>query len=200
MRFGYAAVAATALAFALPSAAQGQRGTGRRQSTQAGRAGALGAQRAGQGGRAMDREEMRQRITRAYTHAVRTRVGLSDDQMHKLAPINRKFVQQRMKLAEDERGVRLQLRDALASPSPDPKAVAGYSAQLQDIAHQRLALTDAEEKELAGIMTPVQLARFRALQERVQRQLEAMREREGGGGALPLTVDDSSGGGGTRLP
>jgi hypothetical protein len=134
---------------------------------------------------------MRQ-IRQSFTRAVRTQVGLNDDQMRKLAPINAKFSRQRQALSQEERAARVSLRDELDKQNPDEAKVAQLSDQLQLYPRKRLDLNDAEDKELSAIMTPVQLARYRALQERVQRQLNMMRPPMGPGGPPP-PPDDTSG-------
>jgi len=137
-----------------------------------------------QGG-SLRRQRLQGQIRQAFTRAVRTQVGLTDDQMLMLAPINQKYVRERQALAREERAARMSLRDELALAQPDQAKVAQYTAQLQAIPHKRLDLNDAEDNELAGIMTPVQLARYRALQERVQRQLNVMRAMRGKGMGPP---------------
>ncbi|MDE3174186.1 MAG: hypothetical protein KGN74_14035, partial [Gemmatimonadota bacterium] len=147
----------------------------------AGRAGA--APETTQANPALQRRARIQReIRMAFTRAVRNQVGLSDDQMRRLAPINQKYVRQRQGLAREEQATRQLLRAELMKPQPDQDTVARYLAQLQTFPRQRLDLNDAEDRELGSIMTPVQLARFRALQERVQRQLNMMRGARGGRG------------------
>ncbi len=126
-----------------------------------------------------ERARIQRMIRQAFTHAVRTQVGLSDDQMRKLAPINRRFVQQRQALGAQERQTRMGLRDELAKSEPDQAKVQQYLDQMDGFQRQRLDLTDAEGKALGGIMTPVQLAKYRALQEKVQRQLTMMRHAAG---------------------
>lgn len=176
-----------ALALGVPVAGHAQSDTGRRanqpppmmRTQRGGRRGQMGM-----GG--PERARLMGQIRRAFTRAVRNQVGLSNEQLRKLAPINRKYVQERQALARRERGIRGGLRDELSMAHPDQGKVAGYTAQLQAIARQQLDLNIAEERELGGIMTPVQVARFRALQERIQRQMNMMR---------PLMMGDSARGG-----
>lgn len=140
------------------------------------------------------RMRLQRQIRQEFTRAVRTQVGLTDDQMRKLAPINQKYVGQRQALARQERDTRMALRAELMKEEPDQAKVADYSAQLQEIPHKRLDMNDAEARELSTIMTPVQLAKFRALEERVQRQMNEMRGRRGEGMGPP----DGAGPGGRR--
>jgi hypothetical protein len=133
-----------------------------------------------------ERQQLQQRIRQAFTRAVRERVGLSDDQMQRLAPINHKYQQQRQALAREERATRESLREELASASPDAAKVQQMSAQLQDFQRQRVDLNDAEQKELGDVMSPVQLARYRAMQEQFQRRMNEMRrQRQAPGDTIP---------------
>ncbi|HUX35273.1 MAG TPA: hypothetical protein VMV51_15470 [Gemmatimonadaceae bacterium] len=167
----------TALALALPARGAAQ-GTASADSARAGQVPPGGA-----GG--SPRMRLQRQIRQEFTRAVRTQVGLTDDQMRKLAPINQQYVAQRQALARQERDARMALRAELVKEEPDQAKVADYSAQLQAIPHKRLDLNDAEARELSTIMTPVQLAKFRALEERVQRQMNAMRGRRGDGMGPP---------------
>ncbi len=188
MRFASVTVALVAsLVVGLPSPGLAQKDTGRRANEPP----AMMRQQRG-GGRGQmgmggpERARLMGQIRRAFTRAVRNQVGLSGEQMRQLAPINRKYVQKRQALARQDRSVRLALREELNSAQPDQAKVAEYTRQLQAFSRQQLDLNDAEERELGGIMTPVQLARFRALQERIQRRLNMMR---------PLLMGDSARGG-----
>ena len=56
------------------------------------------------------------------------------------------------------------------------------------IAKTRIGLTE-EQKELAGFMTPLQRAKFAALQEQLRRRVQALQQQRGnqcGGGAAPV--------------
>lgn len=193
-RFGMSVALALALAASVAPAARAQKDTGRRGGGGGQRAGMMrGMQERGQAG--AERMRLQRQIRQAFTRAVRVQVGLSEEQMRQLAPINRKYVGERQALAREETETRMALRAELAKPQPNQDSVAKLSDRLQAIPRQRLDLNDAEDKELTGIMTPVQLAKYRALQERVQRQLNMMRAAMRGGGA-PLALPDSSDGGG----
>ncbi len=170
------------LVSAIPVAVRAQGDTGRQARAQQS---PPPPQQGGQGG-GPQRMRLQRQIRQAFTRAVRTQLGLTDDQMHKLQPINQKYVGERQALVREEREARLSLRDELAKGQPDQAKVSQYTAQLQAIPHKRLDLNDAEDNELAAIMTPVQLAKYRALQERVQRQMNAMRgQRDDGLGPPP---------------
>jgi Spy/CpxP family protein refolding chaperone len=184
-------VLAGALAIAAPVAAHAQGDTTRRASQPPPMMGPPPrGGRGGPGGGPMRARYLRQ-IRQAFTRAVRDQVGLSDEQMQKLAPINQKYQRERQGFAQQERAARMALRDELSKPAPDEAKVAQLSDELQQYPRKRLDANDAEDKELAGIMTPVQLAKYRALQERVQRQLNDMRPPMGGN-ARPLPINDTT--------
>ena len=187
---------AMALVVSLPAVSRAQRDTTQRDTmqrdSQPPRMGPPRGGPMGPGGRGADRARIMRQIRQSFTRAVRTQVGLSDDQMRKLAPINQKFGRQRQALAQEERSARGALRDELYKASPDEAKVAQLSDELQQFPRKRLDLNDAEDKELSAIMTPVQLARYRALQERVQRQLDLMRPPMGAEGPPPPPPGDTS--------
>ena len=112
------------------------------------------------------------------------RVGLTDEQMNRLAPIHQRFEAQRRNITRQERETRLSLRDALRdSTQANQSQVSGYLDRLVELQHQRSDLLDQEQKELAQFMTPVQRARYTALQEQVRRRIEQLlRQRQAASG------------------
>lgn len=131
------------------------------------------------------RQQLEGEIRRGFTRAVRERVGLTDDQMRRLAPVTQRHEQQRRQLMMDERTARLSLRLAMTDSTPDQAKVADQLDRLVAIQKRRVELLEQEQKDLAAIMTPVQRARYMALQEQVRRRLEEMRQRRMGAGAPP---------------
>jgi hypothetical protein len=61
--------------------------------------------------------------------------------------------------------------------TPDSAVVETAIRQLIAVQKRRVELMEAEQRELAGFMTPVQRARFMALQEQMRRRLEQRRMR-----------------------
>ncbi len=62
--------------------------------------------------------------------------------------------------------------------SPDQGKIAAYEDQLVDLQRQRVAILAAEQKELSTFMTPLQVAKYRALQEQLRLRVEALRRRQ----------------------
>ena len=129
------------------------------------------------GARAEAQVRVRERIVRL----LRDRVGLSDDQLRRLAPVSRAFDARRQTLFREERAARQALRRELSADAADQSRVAAYIEQLFVLQRRRLDLAAEEQRELAAFMTPVQRARYLALQEHLRRRAEEMRRRRGGG-------------------
>lgn len=123
-----------------------------------------------------ERARLEGEIRRGFARAVRQRVGLTDDQMRRLAPLTQKHETQRRQLQADERRARVALQTELRAPSPDSAVVARQLDSLLAVHRRRLQLTEAEHRELATVMTPVQRARYFALQEQFRRRVEQMRQ------------------------
>ena len=103
------------------------------------------------------------------------RVGLTDAQMNRLMPINQRFETQRRAIQRQERETRLSLRDAMRdSTHADQARITSYLDKLVDLQRQRVELVAQEQRDLAAFMTPLQRARYTALQEQVRRRIEQM--------------------------
>jgi Spy/CpxP family protein refolding chaperone len=155
-------------------------------------AGSVEAQRPGGGGRP-PREELEAEVRRQFARAVQTRVGLTAEQMQKLGPMNERHAIARRRLQMDERATRMELQFALRSAAPADTAVNRLLGRLVEIQKQRVQLMEREQGDLATIMTPVQRARFMAMQEQLRRRMD---ERRG----APPVGEGSGGGGGNRPP
>lgn len=128
------------------------------------------------GGPPQQRARLEGEIRRTFARAVRERVGLSEEQMRRLAPLTQKHEQQRRSLQQDERRARMALQGELRSDRPDTANVARLLDTLLGVQRRRLQMIEAEHKDLATVMTPVQRARYLALQEQVRRRVEQMRQ------------------------
>lgn len=129
-----------------------------------------------------DRARLEGDVRRGFARAVRERVGLSDDQMRRMGPLTQKHERQRRQLQIAERRARVALQSELLSATPDTLIVSRQLDTLLMLQRQRVELIEAEHRELAAVMTPVQRARYLALQEQVRRRVEQMRQGPPGGG------------------
>jgi hypothetical protein len=127
------------------------------------------------------RRELEDEVRRNFARAVRERVGLNDEQMAKLGPLTRKYEDQRRATQVDERDARSKLQAlVLVGTDADSTRIKGFVAQLMEVRRRRLTIDEAEQKELATIMSPMQQAKFLGLQEQVRRRLEQARPFPGG--------------------
>jgi hypothetical protein len=124
------------------------------------------------------RAELEQRVRDRIAQVVRRRLQLSDDQMNKLSAANGQFDQQRAALVRDERQARVALRTELqAGDNANQQKVAVYLDQLMRFQRRRLDLVESEQRELAKFLTPVQRARYFALQAEIRQRTQQLRDR-----------------------
>ena len=134
------------------------------------------------GARGGDRAGLEKQVRETLWRLTRERVGLSDDQMRKLAPVNARFENERRELLRSERQARVALRTAVMdTASPDQVKISQHMDRLLELQRKRVELVAREQKELSGFMTPLQRAKYMALQEQVRRRFEQM-ARGGRGG------------------
>ena len=131
----------------------------------------------GQGAGA-NRAQLEQRFQQTLYQVTRQRVGLTDEQMKRLVPVNQRFTTQRRAIQRQERQTRLALRDAIRDSSQvDQAKITEYLDRLLDLQRQRVELLAQEQKDLAEFMTPLQRAKYTALQEQVRQRIDQMRRR-----------------------
>jgi|SRR5690348_7388870 len=121
-------------------------------------------------------QQLRQRVA-AVT---KQRLGLSDDQMTQLEQSNARFAPQMQQLLASERETRRQLRVELTSPNPNQQHVGALIDQTISLQKQRVSIVEAEQKDLARFMTPVQRARYVALQTEFRRRAQEMARQNAG--------------------
>jgi len=161
------------VALASATSAQAQRRPRREALPRAGAGRQLPESQPGAGG--ANRAQLEQRFQQMLYQMTRRRVGLTDAQMNQLVPINRRFQTQRRELQLQERETRLSLREAMRdSTHMDQAKISGYMDRLVQLQRQRADLLDQEQRDLAQFMTPLQRARYTALQEQVRRRMEQL--------------------------
>ena len=133
------------------------------------------------------REVLERRLQERLGRAVQQRLGLDAAQMQRLQEVNQRFEGQRRRLLQQERQLRIGLRDeVLADSAANQTRVATMLEQSMRIQRQRLDLLDAEQRELQQFLTPVQRAKYLAMQEQIRRRLEEMRRQRQDGEPAPL--------------
>ena len=128
------------------------------------------------------RRALEQRVRQRMAAVVQQRLGLTADQMRRLGDVNRDMEGQRRLLQEQERDVRVGLRaEVLRGDSASQDRVSRFVDQLIDVQRRRIDLLAREQRALASFMTPVQRAKYLALQDQLRRRMEEMRGRPGRG-------------------
>jgi predicted ATPase with chaperone activity len=125
---------------------------------------------------------LEQRFRQRMGAIVRERLALTDAQAQQLGDVSRRFEQERRTLAIRERALRLQLRDELqAGEAANQERVGRALDRMLELQRTRIDLLQREQAELSRFLTPVQRARYVALQEQLRRRIEeARRQQEGG--------------------
>lgn len=140
-----------------------------------------GAQVGGSRGRL--EEQVRERLGRV----VREQLALDDEQMRRLQQVNQRYETQRRELVRQERDARIDLRrEVMRGDSADQKRTDTLLNTLLQIQRRRLDLVQSEQRDLAAFLTPVQRAKYLALQDQMRRRVEEARQRglqRRGGGA-----------------
>lgn len=130
----------------------------------------------------VQRDSLEGRVRERMGRMMREQLGLNDDQMRRLQATNRQFEGQRRALLEQERGARMALRQELQrGDTTRQQEVSTLLDQMMRLQRQRLDLVEAEQKELATFLTPVQRARLFGMEEQIRRRMEEMRDGRGMG-------------------
>lgn len=128
---------------------------------------------------AAERDSLEAQVRQRMAHMLRTQLGLTDEQMRRLAVTNRRFERQRIALVTEEREVRLGLRGELESGDTARHAqVSALLERMIGLQRRRIDLLEAEQRELADFLTPFQRARYYGMEEQVRRRLMEMREQQ----------------------
>ncbi|MDQ6828757.1 MAG: hypothetical protein M3081_07805 [Gemmatimonadota bacterium] len=125
-----------------------------------------------------ERAKLEQQFRAQIAQIVRQRLQLSDDQFRQLLSTNQRYEGQRRDLIRQEREVLQGLRDEQLSATPNQGRVSTLIDKRLQLEQQRLAITQQEQHELGGFLTPVQRAQYAALQEQIRRRLQEFRRRQ----------------------
>ena len=131
------------------------------------------------------RDSLEARVRQRMGQILRTQLGLTDDQMRQLRASNRRFQEQKRALVEQEREVRMGLRDEIESGDTTRSAqISSLLDRMLVVQRKRVELMEAEQKDLATFLTPLQRARYFGMEEQINRRMTEMRD-QGMRGAPP---------------
>jgi hypothetical protein len=110
---------------------------------------------------------------------LKNQLGLNDEQMKKLQETNKRFDEKRRILVDQERDVRMSLRDEMLRPdSARQPQVAGLLDRMVKVQRQRVDILEQEQKELGGFLTPLQRAKYFGVEEQLRRRMQQMRQQQ----------------------
>ena len=176
------AVMLTALAVSAPSMtagaqARGQESTAARSRQNQEVGGFRGRQNRRGDSSALEQQALVRRLRQAFAGVVRRELKLSDEKFAQFQRVDRDFQQRRGQLQRDETAARLALRSAMADTSAvDQEKIADYLTQLTVGQRRRAELLEAEQKELATFLTPLQRAKLQGLREQLAQRVQQLRQ------------------------
>ncbi len=168
------------------ASAAGDAARARREARRAANAGQADDERARQTPAFAERMRVENALRQALARAVRERLSLNDQQATRLMDVNRKFSEDRLKLAREEMRIRRDLRQSVASgdASRSP-ATAALLDDLLDTQRQRLELQQKEQDELSTFLTPDQRVRYLGMMEQLRRRIQQRADSARGVGVPP---------------
>ncbi|HEY2163650.1 MAG TPA: hypothetical protein VGH04_06665 [Gemmatimonadaceae bacterium] len=134
-----------------------------------------------------ERALLQRQVRQAWVGRVRRQLNLNPEQMRTLSQVNTKYDRQRGGIQRDEHQARLALKSAMEdTTAADQNARVEQQMNVLVQAQRRRAdLFEAEQKELAGFLTPLQRARFTVMQENLARQLQQVQQTTAPAGPPP---------------
>ena len=122
-----------------------------------------------------NRAALEQQFRERTARLTKQRLGLTDAQLDRLEKTNARFAPQLRQLVMQEREIRRQLRQEMtAGNSANQQHVSDLLDGALRVQKQRIAIVESEQKELAGFLTPVQRARYIALQAQFRKRAEEL--------------------------
>jgi protein CpxP len=127
------------------------------------------------------RPALEQQFRERVGKLTQNRVGLTDAQMTQLDQSNARFAPQLAQVAAQERETRRQLRlEMTAAGQPNQQHVSDLLDASVRLQKQRIVIIEEEQKDLARFMTPVQRARYIALQQQFRRRAQELDRQNAG--------------------
>jgi hypothetical protein len=122
-----------------------------------------------------NRAALEQRFREQSARVAQQRLGLTDAQLTQLVQSNARFAPQQNQLVVQERETRRQLRvEMTAGDQANQQHVSALLDNALRLQKQRITLVEAEQKDLARFLTPVQRAGYLALQAQVRRRAQEL--------------------------
>jgi len=131
-------------------------------------------------------EALRREVERRFAERVRSELALSDQQMEQLRLHQGTFGQQRRDLLVRQRHLRAALQQQMRpGVAADADSVRRLNDALRENRGRIFALEQDEDAQLSAFLTPVQVAQYRQLRERLFDRVNELRRRGAPGPAAP---------------
>ncbi|HVS59854.1 MAG TPA: hypothetical protein VHE82_04065 [Gemmatimonadaceae bacterium] len=122
-----------------------------------------------------NRAALEQRFREKSARLAQQKLGLTDAQLAQLEQSNARFAPQQNQLVMQERESRRQLRlEMTAGDQANQQHVSDLLDNAMRLQKQRIALVEAEQKDLARFLTPVQRAGYLALQTQFRKRAQEL--------------------------
>jgi flagellar biosynthesis chaperone FliJ len=135
-----------------------------------------------------NRPALEQQFRERTAKLAQQKLGLTDAQLGRLEQSNARFAPQLRQVAAQEREIRVQLRQEMtAGNSANQQHVSDLLDGALRLQKQRISIIESEQKDLATFLTPVQRARYLALQSQFMKRAQELsgeggRKNQGPGG------------------
>ena len=125
----------------------------------------------------IDRANLEQQVRERIAKVMKERLAATDEQMLKLEATNRKYDEKRRILVDQERDIRMSLRDEMLRPDDARQPqVAALLDRVIKVQRQRVDIAEQEQNELAAFLTPLQRAKYFGLEQQVRQRMNQMRQ------------------------
>ena len=134
------------------------------------------------------RQALEKEFRQRSEQVIREKLSLNDDQVARLRTVNANLGAQRSALLEQERSVRLDLRNEMGrGSSADQAHVSQLLNQARDLQTRRFALQQEEQQQLSAFLSPMQVAQYVGLQAQIRQRIREMQQGQPGEpqGTLP---------------
>lgn len=127
------------------------------------------------------RAELERKFKERLDRIARERLQLTDEQAVRLRDVASRTEESRRTLRRDETMMRMAMRrELLAGDRADEQKIAELLEQMPKLERRRLDLMEQEQKELARFLSPLQRARYFALQDELRRGMQELQRRRMG--------------------
>ncbi len=125
--------------------------------------------------------EMEQQVQRRIGAMLKQRLSLTDEQLKQLEAVTQKLEGDRRSVRSEEYRLRSTMRaQLLAGDSASNDTIAMLLERMPRLERRKIELMENEQQELSQFLSPIQRARYMALQEEIRRNMDEIRQRREG--------------------